>query len=142
MENNIIKHEEVNSVIATSGASTYSSIKPKTQEERKKLFNVLENCDVLLNDVVGQEVEVKDVIINEYPRKDKDTGEPLSNGHRTILIDTEGKSYVTTSNYFFVLLAKLLNTFGTPDTWEESMKIKISKKPTQNGKQALTFDLV
>lgn len=142
MENSELIKKETELNIVSNASKTYSSFKPKNTEERKMLFNALEKCDVKLNDIVGQNVKVKDVIINEYPRKDKETGEDMSMGHRTILIDTEEKSYVTASNYFFVAFAKLLNTFGEPDTWEEPMEIKIVKKTVKNGNQALGFELV
>ena len=121
--------------------STYCSFKPKTDEERKALFNASEKCDVLLNDIVGQEVEVKNVMINEYPRKNKETGEGMTKGHRTILFDSKGKTYVTASNYFFIAIGKLIATFGEPNTWENPIKIKIVKKDVKNGK-ALGFELV
>lgn len=142
MENTeIIKHEE-SAIFAGTNNSSYSSMKPKTMEEKKKLFNVMEHCDGLINNMINQEIEIKDVIINEYPRKDKETGEPLSNGHRTIIITPEGKSYVTASNYFFVTLAKVMQTFNTPDTWESPLKIKIVNKDIKDGKKALGFELV
>lgn len=137
----IIKSENELSIVNESN-KTYSSFKPKNTAERKKLFNALEKCDVVINDIVGHSIKVKDVIINEYPRKDKETGEEMSNGHRTILIDTEGKTYVTASNYFFIAIAKLLSTFGEPSVWETPMEIKIVKKVVKNGNQALGFELV
>ena len=33
----------------------YSSVKADTVEEKKKIYNALESCDVLLNDIVGTE---------------------------------------------------------------------------------------
>lgn len=137
----IVKQESGLSIVNNANA-TYSSFKPKTTEERKKLFNALEKCDVVINDIVGQTIEVKDIIVSEYPRKDKETGEEMSKGHRTILFDKENKSYVTASNYFFIAIAKLLTTFGEPDTWPEPMTIKIVKKAVKNGNQALGFELV
>lgn len=143
-ENQIIKSEEVqeNSILATGTTTSYCSLKPKNIEERKKLFNSLENCDVILNDIVGKTIKLKDVFIQAYPRVDKDTGEKMSDGHRTILFDEDGMSYVTASNYFFVSLAKLFNTIGTPDEWEGSIEIEITKRDLKNGNKALSFKLV
>lgn len=142
MENNELVKKDNELTIINAASSTYTSFKPKNTEERKQLFNALEKCDEKLNDVIGKSIKVKNIVINEYPRKDKETGDPMSNGHRTILFDDEGKTYVTASNYFFIAIAKLLNTFGEPDTWEEPMEIKIVKKPVKNGLQALGFELV
>lgn len=122
--------------------NTYCSIHPETIEDKKKLYNALENCDVVLNDIVGQKIKVKDVYIQEYPRTDKTTGEAISNGHRVILFDEEGKSYVTASNYFFISLCKVLNAFGEPYSWKEPVEIEITKRPTKNGNQCLSLKLV
>lgn len=145
MENNqLIKTEEnqENSVLVNPNNRVYCSFKPKSTEERKKLFNSLESCDIILNDIVGQKITVKDVYIQEYPRTDKETGEKMSNGHRTIIFDDKGKTYVTASNYFFVTMAKLFNSVGTPDTWNEPMEIEITKRETKSGGKALGFKLV
>ena len=145
MENNqLIKTEEnqENSVLVNPNNRVYCSFKPKSTEERKKLFNSLESCDIILNDIVGQKITVKDVYIQEYPRTDKETGEKMSNGHRTIIFDDKGKTYVTISNYFFVTMAKLFNSVGTPDTWNEPMEIEITKRETKSGGKALGFKLV
>ena len=145
MENNqIIKTEEnqENSLLVNPNNRVYCSFKPKSTEERKKLFNSLESCDIILNDIVGQKITVKDVYIQEYSRTDKETGEKMSNGHRTIIFDDKGKTYVTISNYFFVTMAKLFNSVGTPDTWNEPMVIEITKRETKSGGKALGFKLV
>lgn len=140
MENNEV--QESGLTLLSNSNNFYSSFKPKNTEDRKKLFNALEKCDVVLNDIIGQQIKVKDIIINEYPRKDKETGEEISNGHRTILIDEDGKSYVTASNYFFFAIAKAINMLGQPETWETPLEIKIVKRPLKNGNQALGFELV
>lgn len=140
----IIKAEENNekSILTTGNKLTYCSFKPKTIEDRKKLFNSLENCDVILNDIVGTKIILKDVFIQSYSRTDKETNEKMSDGHRIILFDDKGKTYVTASNYFFVSLAKLFNAIGTPDEWEAPLEIEITKRDLKNGNKALSFKLV
>lgn len=142
MENNtaITTTTTPTDMIQGSG-KTYCSVKAETMEEKKKLYNALESCDIVLNDIVGQTIKVKDVYIQEFPRTNKETGEPMSNGHRVILFDEEGKSYVTASNYFFVSLAKLLNAFGEPNTWKEPLAIEITKRATKGGNQCLSLKL-
>lgn len=142
-DNQLIKAENnEKSILSTGSSSTYCSFKPKSIEDRKKLFNSLENCDVILNDIVGQKIVVKDAFVQSYPRTDKETGEKMSDGHRTILFDDKGKTYVTASNYFFVSLAKLFNTIGTPDVWESPLEIEIIKRDLKNGNKSLSFKLV
>ena len=142
--NEIVKVEENQSspLMINTKSQVYCSFKPKSMEDRKKLFNSLENCDVVLNDIVGQKIKVKDVYIQSYPRTDKETGEKISDGHRTILFDENGKTYVTASNYFFVSIVKLFNSINTPDTWESALDIQIVKRDLKNGNKALGFKLV
>lgn len=142
MENTALTTTENNINLVKENNKTYCSIHPKSMEERKALYNALESCDVVLNDIVGKKIKVKDVYIQEFPRTDKETGEPISNGHRTILFDDEGKSYVTASNYFFISLVKMMNAFGEPSTWEAPVEIEITKRPTKGGNSCLSFKLV
>jgi hypothetical protein len=39
-------------------AKTFCSIVAETEVEKKTLFNALEECDALLNDCVGQEIDL------------------------------------------------------------------------------------
>ena len=41
--------------------NVYCSKKPKTEKDKKDLFNALEQCDALLNDCVGTEIEIEDI---------------------------------------------------------------------------------
>lgn len=138
MENN----ENTTLTIANTANRTYCSVKAETMADKKKLYNALESCDVIINDIVGQKIKVKDVYIQEFPRTNKETGEPMSNGHRVILFDEDGKTYVTASNYFFVSLVKVLNTFGDPNTWDKPLEIEITKRPTKGGNNCLSLKLV
>ena len=128
--------------IANTNNRTYCSVKAETMDDKKKLYNALESCDVIINDIVGQKIKVKDVYIQEFPRVNKESGEPMSNGHRVILFDEAGKTYVTASNYFFVSLMRVLNAFGDPNTWSEPLEIEITKRPTKGGNNCLSLKLV
>ena len=64
----------------------YCSKVAETEKEKKELFNALESCDALLNDCVGQEIEIQDLYIEEKQVIDEETGE-LKTKYRTILFD-------------------------------------------------------
>ena len=55
----------------------YSSVKATSVEERKTVYNALEKCDVLLNDIIGTEINIKDFYIEERHKveTDESTGE-------------------------------------------------------------------
>lgn len=129
MENNELQ------LFSQSQNMGYCSIKAESEEDKIKLLNALENCDFLLNDIAPKEIEVKDVLIQQY---EKDVEGEKKTKYRTILFDTEGKTYITTSNFFFYALGKIFNVLGTPDKWQKPHTLEIYKKDVQNGKKALS----
>lgn len=128
---------EVKNELATfkSTGKSVTTLKGETLEDKKKLYNAIQNCDVRINDIVGQTIKVKDVYIREYEKKDLDDNGNPRIGHTTILFDVDGKSYVTASNYFFNAIAQILSAVGK---LEKPIDIQIVKKPTKNGTESLS----
>ena len=91
---------EKNELTLFSGVkqNIYCSKKAESEEEKKELFNALESCDVLLNDIVGTEIEIKDIYVEEKQVVDDETGE-VKTKYRTIIFDNEGKTYNKTRKY-------------------------------------------
>ena len=125
------------SIFEQNNKPSYTSIKADSEADKIKLLNALENCDFLLNDVAPTELAVKDVFIQPYEKEVED-GETKQK-YRTILFDTEGKSYVTTSTYFFFALSKIFNVLGTPDKWSKPYTFEIYKKALKSGNKALSI---
>jgi len=122
----------------------YSSVKATTVEERKTVYNALEKCDILLNDIIGTEINVKDFYIEERHKEETDetTGEIKKVvKYRTILFDTDGKTYATGSYGVYNALRRICLVYGEP-TWNEGVLVKVDKKPIGNGKSQLTLVLV
>lgn len=119
----------------------YCSIVAETEESKKQLFNALETCDALLNDCVGQEIEIKDIYVEEREVADEETGE-VRPKYRTILFDANGQTYATGSYGIFNIVKKIVSIYGLPTTWENPIKVKVSKRPIGNGKQSLTLTLI
>lgn len=119
----------------------YCSKKAETDEEKKELFNALESCDALLNDCVGQEIEIEDIYVEEKQVVDETTGE-LKNKYRTILFDVTGQTYATGSYGIYNVLKKIVGIYGLCDSWEKPLKVKVTKRPIGNGKQSLTLTLI
>lgn len=122
----------------------YSSVKATSVDERKAVYNALEKCDVLLNDIVGTEINIKDFYIEERNREetDEETGEvKYITKYRTILFDIDGKTYATGSYGVYNALRRICMVYGEP-TWNEGVLVKVDKKPIGNGKSQLTLVLV
>ena len=122
-----------------NGNRTYCSKMVEKEEDKKELFNALETCDALLNDCVGQEINIKDVYCEEREITTED-GE-IKKKYRTIIFDVNGQTYATGSYGIFNIMKKLFTIYGMP-TWNEGVKVKVSKRPIGNGKSSLTLTLV
>ena len=120
--------------------NVYCSKVAETEKEKKELFNALESCDALLNDCVGQEIEIKDIYCEEKEVVDDESGE-LKNKYRTIIFDKNGQTYATGSYGIYNVVRKLISIYGYP-TWEDGIKVKVAKRPIGNGKSSLTLTLV
>lgn len=119
----------------------YCSKVVKTENEKKDLFNALESCDALLNDCVGQEIDIQDLYIEEREVADPESGE-VKTKYRTIIFDKSGQTYATGSYGIYNVLKKIVSIYGLPNTWENPLKVKVAKKSIGNGKQSLTLTLV
>ena len=125
-----------------------------TLQNKKEIFNI-ENgeCDVKLNDIVGQEITVTNIFMKRIISNLKDdeieineqTGEVLNDKKVsvvTILIDKDGKRYVTASKIFAISIFNLIRTFGIEDI-QKGIDIKIIKKSVTNSpNKALGFELL
>lgn len=134
---------EKNEITLFSGVKNkmYCSIVADTDDAKKKLFNALETCDALLNDCIGQEINLKDIYVEEREIIDDETGE-VKNKYRTILFDENGQTYATGSYGIYNIIKKIVSIYGLPQSWENPVKVKVSKRPIGNGKQSLTLTLV
>ena len=135
--------ENKNEVTLFTGVQNkvYCSKKAENEKEKKELFNALESCDALLNDCVGQEIEIQDIYVEEKEVVDDETGE-LKTKFRTIIFDKSGQTYATGSYGIFNVMKKIIQIYGLPETWEKPIKVKVAKRPIGNGKQSLTLTLV
>lgn len=159
MENEEMKNnEEVKElVIVKSKAETETGTLISTEttvQDKKEIFNI-ENgeCDIRLNDIVGQEIEITNVFMKRIVSKlkeedielDESTGEVLKDTKIsvvTILLDKDNKKYVTASKIFAMSVLNLIRTFGIEDL-QKGIKIRIIKKSVSgSNNKALGFELV
>ena len=144
MENqNVNVNENKRELTLFSGIkqNVYCSKVAETEKEKKELFNALESCDALLNDCVGQEIDIKDMYVEEKQVIDDATGE-IKTKYRTILFDENGQTYATGSYGIYNVLKKIVQIYGLPENWEKPLKVKVAKRPIGNGKQSLTLTLM
>lgn len=119
---------------------SYSSIKIQNQDDLKRVYNALESCDKLLNNCVGDEIDIKDIYIESFVSKHDNTEGNVK--YRTILFAADGTTYVTTAYGIFNALRKIVSMYGEPSTWKEPLKVQVIKRPIGNGKETLTLKLI
>lgn len=123
--------------------------------DRKKMFNLENKVDVLLNDCEDEIIRVKEILIKRYEKSlkevviDEETGEIIKDKEismSTVLVDDTGKSYATGSKVFGIQLLRYLQMSNQLDQTEletEGLTIKIIKKKYgDKGNKALSFELV
>ena len=120
--------------------------------DEKKMFNLENKVDELLNDCEGELIRVKEVLIKRYekpmkePIVDETTGEIIKDTEISmscVIVDDNEKSYATGSKTFTIQLMKLLQMRSRLGKNNESFEIKIIKKKIANsGNKALSFELV
>ena len=132
MENNQL-------MVTTANGKVFTTVKTETKEDKKKLYNALQKCDVMVKDIPGQEITFNGIYVNEYQKTElKEDGTPRI-GHKTILFGTDGKTYITTSNYFFNSILQILD-FNGGVSESDPITIKIVKKPTKGQGEAIAAE--
>lgn len=121
-------------------------------DNKIKLYNSLQKCDILLKDIINQEIELIGVYIegkelakrnenNEILYNEK-TGEVLTKDHyRTILFGKDGKTYVTAAYGVYNSLRDIISIFGNPSP-ENVIKVKVMKKSLKDNKESLILSLI
>lgn len=159
-ENKNLENEEIEKVVAEETAVTtvqgFEGLSKRTETksqiftnitDKKKIFNLDNKVDFLLNDCEGKLIRVKEVLIKRYekslknPEIDEETGEIIKDKEITmacILIDDNNKSYATGSKVFTIQIMRYLEMFGIND---DGFEIKIVKNKQEKGK-SLGFELV
>lgn len=128
----------------------FTTLDLNNYENQKKLFNLENNCDYKINDCKGQAIRVKDVLIKYIqsklaePEINEQTGEV--NEYKftkiCILIDDQGKSYVTASKLFTLQMSRYLEMFGL-EPFKNGLDIKIIEKPIKDSSnKSLGFELL
>lgn len=121
-------------------------------KDDKKIFNLENRVDCLLNDCVGEAIRVKEVLIKKYekpleePIINDETGEIIKDTELTmscVIVDIQDKSYATGSKVFTIQLMKYLQLRAMRGFENEPFDIKIIKKNIKDSNnKALSFELI
>ena len=155
MEENEVKKEETGLIIKDFGQMESVASRSKTNvfttiKDPKVIFNLENECDYKINECKGELIRVKGVLIKVIetplaePEVNEETGEVRDKEYKKvcILIDDNGKSYVTGSKMFTNQMMRYINIFGVKSI-EDGLEIKIVEKAVKNSNnKSLGFELV
>ena len=111
-----------------------------TITDSKTIFNLENTCDYKINDCKGEVIRVKDVLIKVIetplaePEVNEETGEIIRDTEYKkvcILIDDNGKSYVTGSKMFTNQMMRYINMFGVEEI-ENGLEIRVVERAVKN----------
>ena len=125
--------------VLNNDKTLFTSIDLSEAENKAKLYNSLQKCDVRINDIIGETIEFSDIFIEEkpYTETDEKTGEiKTTKKFRTILYGTNGQTYVSAAYGVYNSLKNIVSIFGLP-TKDAPFKVQVDKRKTQNGHDTL-----
>lgn len=134
-EDMILADEGMNAISVasdlTSQSSFYCSFKPETNEDKAKLYNMMNDVDERLSDHVNNALEIKDVFVEPVSLTREDGTVAVC--PRVVLMDVNGITYGCVSMGVYNALKKLIAVYGEP-TWDG---LKIVPKQIQKDKRRM-----
>lgn len=120
----------------------YCSLVAETKQEKKLIFNAVENPTAKLSSFINKKITFSNVSMTatEIMERDDD-GNPtgvINKTVKTVLITPDGKGIMSTSMGVARSLFSMFQIFGTPDSWDEPMTCEV--KQVEIGKNR-TFKL-
>lgn len=133
----------INRDLAENGM--FSTISGEDQAGRIKLFKAINSATNLrkaIKDAKGAlKFTLQDIIMQRTEWTDNTTGS-VTEGVRTILIDTDGKVYSSSSSVIAQRMGDFLAVVGHPRSWEEPMTLKFEERDGRGVNRFVTFDVL
>lgn len=124
----------------TKAEIAYCSLVPETEEERKQLFNAINQPAHKLSEMIGKVITICNVYCETIQMVSEKTGEVVT-APRIVLFDDQGNSYQCVSIGIFGALKKVFQIFGAPDTWQNPLQFEV-KQLEKGAKRLLSLNLV
>lgn len=123
----------------TTAKTQFCSMVAKTNEEKAKLFNAMNNPDKRLADCINMEIKAKDLYVEVVNCTNEETGE-VTACPRMVIIDVDGVSYQAVSVGIYSALKKMIQIYGAP-TWTQPVRMRV-KQITKGTRKMLTLDVI
>ena len=122
----------------TSKEVSFCSMSAKTQEEKIKLYQAMNNPEKRLSECINLEIKMKDVYVEVVNLIDEITGQQIK-APRIVIIDDNGVGYTCVSIGIFSALKKIFQIFGVP-TYSKPLTV-IPTQITRGANKILTLNL-
>ena len=106
-------------------------IDTSTREGKIRLYAALQNA-VKLDEHLNEPIDMVNAIAQAVQVTDDQTGE-ISNTVRVIIVAEDGTAYAATSPTLAAGLNTMFGIFGTPDTWDTPLTIKVVERRSRRG---------
>lgn len=140
MSTNLIEADNGLKADLTTAVMSYSSLVPKTDEEKSMFFNLINNPTKKLRDAINMEIKLKHVYAETVDFIAEETGD-ITPGVRMVFISDDNVSYQSASVGIFNCTKKLFSLFGEPSKWKKPITIIPRQVSKGEKKVVLTFDI-
>lgn len=106
-------------------------IDTSTFEGKVKLYSALQNAEKL-SDHLNEPLHMVNAVAQSVQVTDEQTGEMTSTA-RVIIVTDDDKAYSATSPTLLAGLNTMFGIFGTPNTWEKPIAIKVVERRSRRG---------
>lgn len=138
MSNELMTMNDFGKILETVG-DAYTSLDLSSPEQKVKLYNAINGATDKISALINVEIKMMDAVMIPSQAVDDKTGE-LKYIVRSIIIDTDGNSYASSSSGMQNSLRNILAIFGTLH-FDEGLKVKIKQVETKRGR-TFTLELV
>lgn len=116
----------------------FCSIVAETEEDKVKLFNVMNSPSGKVADMINMEIAVSDVVVETVRVTDDDGEEAVA--PRIILVTPDGDAYQCVSNGVYSALKKVFKIFGAPH-WDAPKRFTVRQIKKGNN-SVLTLEMM
>lgn len=106
-------------------------IDTSTREGKIKLYSALQNAEKL-DEHLNEPLAMVNAVAQAVQVTDEQTGE-VSNTVRVIIVTADNKAYAATSPTLAAGLNTMFGIFGTPNTWDEPLIIRVVERRSRRG---------
>lgn len=106
-------------------------IDTSTFEGKVKLYSALQNAEKL-SDHLNEPLHMVNAVAQSVQVTDEQTGEMTSTA-RVIIVTDDDKAYSATSPTLLAGLNTMFGIFGTPNTWEKPIAVKVVERRSRRG---------